>query len=127
MALLKKAAFALLSSLLLLSPVRGQSPSGSVRGSVQDVTGARIANAIIVAQSSDSSLRREANSEDRGEFRIDDLLPGRYQIVVSAPGFSDAVAEVPIAVSSVREINVTLKPAATAQSVTVTGQLSAST
>ncbi|MFL6445267.1 MAG: carboxypeptidase regulatory-like domain-containing protein [Candidatus Sulfotelmatobacter sp.] len=127
MGLLKKAAFALLSSLLLLSPVRGQSPSGSVRGSVQDVTGARIANATIVAQSSDSSLRREASSEDRGEFRIDDLLPGRYRIVVSAAGFSDAVAEVPVAVSSVREITVTLRPAASAQSVTVKGQTSSIT
>src|SRR5579864_8154497 len=127
MALFKKAAFTLLSSLLLLSQVRAQSPRGSLRGSVQDVTGARIANATIVAQSSDSSLRREATSEDRGEFRIDDLLPGRYRIVVSAAGFSDAVAEVPIAVSSVREITVTLKPAASAQSVTVKGQSSSIT
>ena len=90
-------------------------------------TGARIANASVVAQSSDSSLRREASSEDRGEFRIDDLLPGRYRIVVSAAGFSDAVAEVPIAVSSVREITVTLKPAASAQIVTVKGQISSIT
>jgi outer membrane receptor protein involved in Fe transport len=94
---------------------------------VQDVTGARIPKATVVAQSSDSSLRREANSEDRGEFRIDDLLPARYRIVVSAQGFSDAVAEVPIAVSSVREITVTLKPAASAQSVTVKGQSSSIT
>jgi hypothetical protein len=127
MALFKKAAFTLLSSLLLLTPGQAQSPRGSLRGSVQDVTGARIANATIVAQSSDSSLRREANSEDRGEFRIDDLLPGRYRIEVSAAGFSGAVAEVPIAVSSVREITVTLKPAASAQSVTVKGQSSSIT
>ena len=127
MGLLTKAAFALLSSLLLLSQLQAQSPRGSLRGSVQDGTGARVAHATIVAQSSDSSLRREANSEDRGEFRIDDLLPGRYRIVVSAPGFSEAVAEVPIAVSSVREITVTLKPAASAQSVTVKGQSSSIT
>ncbi len=124
MGLFTKAAFALLSSLLLLSQLQAQSPRGSLRGSVQDLTGARVANASVVAQSSDSSLRREANSEDRGEFRIDDLLPGRYRIVVSAAGFSDAVAEVPIAVSSVREITVTLKPAASAQIVTVKGQIS---
>lgn len=127
MSLFKKIAFALLSSPLLLSQVQAQSPRGSLRGSVQDVTGARIPKATVVAQSSDSSLRREADSEDRGEFRIDDLLPGRYRVVVSAAGFSDAVAEVPIAVSSVREITVTLKPAASAQSVTVKGQSSSIT
>jgi Carboxypeptidase regulatory-like domain/TonB dependent receptor len=127
MSLFKKIAFALVSSLLLLSQIQAQSPRGSLRGSVQDVTGARIPKATVVAQSSDSSLRREADSEDRGEFRIDDLLPGRYRIVVSAAGFSDAVAEVPIAVSSVREITVTLKPAASAQRVTVKGQSSSIT
>ena len=127
MSLFKKIASALLSSLLLLSQIQAQSPRGSLRGSVQDVTGARIPKATVVAQSSGSSLRREANSEDRGEFRIDDLPPGRYRIVVSAAGFSDAVAEVPIAVSSVREITVTLKPAASAQSVTVKGQSSSIT
>ena len=127
MSLFKKIASALLSSLLLLSQIQAQSPRGSLRGSVQDVTGARIPKATVVAQSSGSSLRREANSEDRGEFRIDDLPPGRYRIVVSAAGFSDAVAEVPIAVSSVREITVTLKPAGSAQSVTVKGQSSSIT
>ena len=127
MSLFKKIASALLSSLLLLSQIQAQSPRGSLRGSVQDVTGARIPKATVVAQSSGSSLRREANSEDRGEFRIDDLPPGRYRIVVRAAGFSDAVAEVPIAVSSVREITVTLKPAASAQSVTVKGQSSSIT
>ena len=127
MSLFKKIASALLSSLLLLSQIQAQSPRGSLRGSVQDVTGARIPKATVVAQSSGSSLRREANSEDRGEFRIDDLPPGRYRIVVRAAGFSDAVAEVPIAVSSVREITVTLKPAGSAQSVTVKGQSSSIT
>lgn len=86
---------------------------------MQDASGARVAKAKIVVQSGDSSLRRQAVSEDRGEFRIDDLLPGRYQITVSAPGFADAVAEVAIAVSSVREVTVTLKAAASPQSITV--------
>ena len=36
------------------------------------------------------------------------MLPGNYQIVVSASGFAGAQAAVPIAVSSVRELTVTL-------------------
>ncbi len=78
-----------------------------------------MAKARIVVRSSDSSLRREAESEDRGEFRIDDLLPGDYQVWVSASGFANAQAEVSIAVSSVREVTVTLKPALSSQSITV--------
>jgi hypothetical protein len=78
-----------------------------------------VAGAKIVAQSADSSLRREASSEDRGEFRMDDLLPGNYQITVTAPGFGEAQAAVSIAVSSVREVTVSLKPVASPQTVTV--------
>ncbi|MGA2646695.1 MAG: carboxypeptidase-like regulatory domain-containing protein [Candidatus Sulfotelmatobacter sp.] len=43
-----------------------------MRGTVQDATGARISSAKIVVQLSSSSVQREASSEDRGEFRLDD-------------------------------------------------------
>ncbi|HEV3512731.1 MAG TPA: carboxypeptidase regulatory-like domain-containing protein, partial [Candidatus Sulfotelmatobacter sp.] len=96
-----------------------QSPRGSLRGAVQDTTGARIPAAKIVVQAADSSLQREAGSEDRGEFRVDDLPPGNYRITVSAAGFAGAQAEVSIAVSSVREVTVTLKAEAPHETVSV--------
>ena len=78
-------------------------------------------------KSLDSPLQREATSEDRGEFRLDDLLPGAYVITVSASGFAPAEAHVSIAVSSVREVTVTLKLAAPAETVSVEGQNSSIT
>ncbi len=92
-------------------------PRGSLRGTVQDATGARIPRPAIVVQSAGSSLQREAASEDRGEFRLDDLLPGAYRITVSAAGFAPAQADVSVAVSSVREVTVTLKAAAPSETV----------
>jgi TonB dependent receptor/Carboxypeptidase regulatory-like domain len=80
-----------------------------------------------VVKSLDSPLQREATSEDRGEFRLDDLLPGAYVITVSASGFAPADAHVSIAVSSVREVAVTLKLAAPAETVSVEGQNSSIT
>ncbi|HWY86862.1 MAG TPA: carboxypeptidase regulatory-like domain-containing protein, partial [Gemmataceae bacterium] len=62
-----------------------------------------------MVQAADISLHREVNSDDRGEFRIDDLLPGTYHIVVSAKGFAEARSDVRVAVSSVKEITVRLK------------------
>jgi len=94
---------------------------------VQDATGARVASAQIVLQSVGSSLRREASSEDRGEFRLDDLLPGAYRITVSATGFAPAQADVAVAVATVREVVVTLKPAAASTTVNVQGQASSIT
>jgi len=58
----------------LVAALSAQNPKGSLRGTVQDSTGARIPSAKVVARSVDSSIQREASTEDRGEFRMDDLL-----------------------------------------------------
>jgi len=125
--LLQQKIFALTSILFLLATAQAQNPRGSLRGAVQDATGARIPSAKIVLESTASSLRREATSEDRGEFRIDDLLPGNYRVTVTAPNFAPAQSEVSVQVSSVREITVTLKPAAPSQTVSVKGESSSIT
>jgi Carboxypeptidase regulatory-like domain/TonB dependent receptor len=112
---------------VLAAAVHAQNPRGSLRGAVQDATGARIPSAKIVVQSVDSPLRRTATSEDRGEFRLDDLLPGAYRLTVSAAGFAPAQANVSIAISSVREVTVTLQLAAPAETVSVQAQNSSIT
>src|SRR5271155_1094572 len=92
-------AFALtLYAILLTVNLQAQNARGSLRGTVQDATGARVTSAKIVAQLAGSSVKREAASEDRGEFRLDDLLPGSYRVTVTAKGFSQATADIPVAV-----------------------------
>jgi len=125
--LFRRLLLVVLSVGLLANVLQAQNPRGSLRGTVQDPTGARIPSAKVVAQSTDSSMRREAVSEDRGEFRLDDLLPGAYRITVSAPGFASAEADVSIAVGTVREVTVTLKPTASAETVSVQLQSSSIT
>jgi hypothetical protein len=119
--------FVVLSAVVLASVVQAQNPRGALRGTVQDATGGRIPGAKIIVTSVDSSLRREATSEDRGEFRLDDLLPGAYRVSVSAPGFGPAQANVSIAVSSVREVTVTLNAAAPSETIKVEAQNSSIT
>jgi len=97
-----------LFAIVLTANLHAQNPRGSLRGTVQDVTGARIPSARVVAQLSGSSVQREATSEDRGEFRIDDVSPGNYHITISAAGFTPAQADVVIAVATVRDITVTM-------------------
>jgi len=94
---------------------------GALRGVVQDARGGRVPAAKIVVQAAESSLRREASSDTRGEFRLDDLQPGAYRLRVIAPGFAEASAQVSVVVSSVREITVTLKPLTVQQTVIVDG------
>ena len=116
-----------LFAILLAASLHAQNPRGSLRGTVQDATGARIPSARIVAQLSGSSLQREATSEDRGEFRLDDLLPGNYRITVTAAGFAPAQADVIIAVATVRDITVTLKPSSVPETVNVQAEASSIT
>jgi hypothetical protein len=123
-----KLAFGLtLFTILLTATLHAQNPRGSLRGTVQDATGARIPSARIVAQLPGSTVQREAASEDRGEFRLDDLLPGSYRINVSAAGFAPAQADVVIAVATVRDITVTLKPSSVQEAVKVQAETSSIT
>jgi len=115
------------SIILLAASVQAQTASGSLRGSVQDLTGARIASAKVLLQQVGSSLQRQAVTEDRGEFRIDDLPPGDYTVKVIARGFTPAQANVSVVVSTVRDIEVMLKPAAASTTVQVRGSASSIT
>jgi len=122
--------FALLSfAFLVLLPLAmlAQNPRGTLRGIVQDSNGGRVPAAKIVVQAAESSLQREITGDSRGEFRIDDLVPGMYQIRVTAPGLADALANVKVIISSVQEVLVTLKPQAVEQTVSVQGQASSIT
>jgi hypothetical protein len=110
--------------LFIPSPMRAQNPNGSLRGEVEDASAARVAGARVVVQSSGSSLSRETRADERGEFRIDGLLPGSYRVTVTAEGFAPANAKVDVAVSLVRDINVTLKPEGGPETVNVQGSTS---
>jgi hypothetical protein len=118
---------ALLLAILLAASLHAQNPRGSLRGTVQDATGARIASAKIVAQLSGSSVQRESVSEDRGEFRLDDVPPGNYRITINAVGFAQAQADVSIAVATVRDITVTMTPSSVPQIVKVQAEPSSVT
>jgi hypothetical protein len=117
----------LVSFILLPLAMPAQNPRGALRGIVQDTSGGRVPNAKVVVQAAESSLQRESSADIQGAFRMDDLLPGTYHVLVTAPGFAEARAEVKVVVSSVQEILVTLKPQTVQQRVSVQGQASSIT
>ena len=101
--------------------VRAQNLNGALRGAVQDLGGARVAGAQVVAEAAGSSISRTAATDGQGDFLIEGLLPGRYRVMVSATGFTQADADVDVPVSMVRVLDVTLKPASVHETVTVKG------
>jgi outer membrane receptor protein involved in Fe transport len=115
----RTALFLFLSLSLLPFALLAQNPRGTLRGVVLDSNGARVPAARILIQAAESSLQREASTDDRGEFGIEDLLPGTYHVTVTAKGFAEVRADVKVAVSSVREMTVKLKLQAVQQTITL--------
>ena len=107
--------------------VRAQNPAGSLRGYVQDSSGARLAHAQITARAIESASTRQTTADDRGEFRLNDLRPGDYRLTVTAPGFAEVEADVKLIVSSVRDYVITMRPAGAKEAVQVESQNSSVT
>src|SRR5580704_3622724 len=104
-----------------------QNPRGTLRGIVQDASGGRIRHARIVVETVLSSLKRETASDDRGEFSLNELPPGTYQLTVTAKGFAAARSNVNVIVSSSRDVTVAMNPTAVQQTVDVQAQPSSIT
>jgi hypothetical protein len=111
-----------LTLLLFATLLHAQNPGGTLRGIVQDLTGARVASATIAVRLQGSSLTRSIASDDRGEFRLDDLKPGIYDVSVAAHGFADATADLQIVVSVIRDVTVTMKPLTVRETIGVQAQ-----
>ncbi|MGA3299214.1 MAG: carboxypeptidase-like regulatory domain-containing protein, partial [Candidatus Acidiferrales bacterium] len=115
---------------LLLAPLQSvvaQNPRGTLRGTVEDSSRSRIPGVSLVIQSQQSGGDRLAVSDARGEFRVEDLPPGKYRLTANAPGFALASAEVTVIVSEVRDISVVLQPQGLVQRVNVAAQSSSIT
>src|ERR1700683_329117 len=100
---------------------------GSLRGIVQDVSQARVPSAKVVLHAAESSVEVQATANEQGEFRVDNLAPGTYHLLVNAKGFAEVLSDVTIMVSSVRDITITLQPSVVQQTVKVQGQASSVT
>jgi hypothetical protein len=64
----------------------GQQP-GSLGGQVQDTLGAVVVGATVTVVSADAK-EKTATSNQRGEFSVTGLAPGRYTVRVKAPNFA---------------------------------------
>lgn len=83
--------------IIVPSPVTGASVEqqppgpqfpGSISGTVVDETGAAIIAARVTLTSNDQSPAREVRSGDEGQFSFADVVPGAFQITITAAGFS---------------------------------------
>src|SRR6266700_6118048 len=101
--------------------VQAQSPEGALVGIVVDATGARVAGATVTASATRFSMVRTAKSNKIGEFTIESVPPGAYEVKVEAAGFAARMGTVTVAVTSTPTLTVKLQPASVQQTVSVHG------
>ncbi|HEV2380105.1 MAG TPA: carboxypeptidase-like regulatory domain-containing protein [Terriglobia bacterium] len=107
--------------------MRAQNPGATLEGIVQDTQGSRIPLARIELRALESASERQATADTRGEFRLDDLQPGAYHVIVNASGFGEARSDVAVAVGSARDVTVIMRPSTERQIVNVQGEASSIT
>ena len=80
-------------------------------GTIKDQSGAVLDGADITATALATNVPRTANSNDRGDYLIDKLIPGRYEVRAEHPGFQTQVLrDIRLEVTQVARLNFTLQP-----------------
>ncbi len=95
---------------------------GSISGTVQDQTGAVVANATVTLRDEKTGISKSATSTELGTFLFPDLATGSYEVTVSAPGFQNSrVSGVAVSTSQTTDVRVSMQVGATTETVTVNG------
>jgi hypothetical protein len=103
--------------------VSGQVVTGTITGIVTDSSGARVSNATITAMNEGNGTSRITRTTADGIYNLPYLPPGTYRVTALARGFATVTApDVPLDVSTVQRVNLTLNPGTAQQTVTVTSR-----
>jgi hypothetical protein len=113
-------AYLCVSGLLLPEQAYGQADQGSIRGLVQDVSGAVIPQADVTLTSTDTALTLKTTTNQAGVYTFSPVKIGNYAISATAPGF-EVTRQENIHLDAQASLNVvlTLQLGSVSQSVTV--------
>ena len=112
----------LLSAVIFAAlPLAAQITTTVIYGTVTDSTGAVVPGAKVTAVNSDTNLSRSAESNTQGEYRIELLPIGHYEVQVDANGFQKYVQKgIVLTLDQVALVNATLQVGNVNETVSVT-------
>jgi hypothetical protein len=110
---------------LLAANLFGQSPQGTITGTVTDAQGASLSNAIVTVLRIATNQKFTAVSSDEGVYAIPSLPIGEYEVTVTANGFSTyKQPNVMLEVGQRLRVDVTMQVGEMTNTVTVTSEIS---
>jgi hypothetical protein len=117
-------AFLLVCVLPMMSSVAlTQSNTSSIVGQVTDPKGLPVVGASVVVSNTDLSSKRTVVSDERGNFRVDGLVPGALTVEGKATGLATRrPVRVTLGLGSTVRVNLTLNVPSVQQKTTVTAR-----
>src|ERR1700675_3878208 len=104
------------------APADSQVTGSTLSGLVTDASGATIANASVSAKNVATGEERAVVTNAEGFYTAPNLLPGSYDVSVTAPQFQKIVRRgITLTVGAQQALNISLKPGAVTQVVEVMG------
>jgi len=114
----------LVVGLVLVPRALAQSTTATLLGTVTDKTGATVAGANVTARNMQTNLTRTVESNGQGEYRIEFLPVGNYEVEVAGTGFKKAVLHgIVLQVSVDSRADVQLEVGAISDAVSVNAEL----
>jgi hypothetical protein len=112
----------LLAALLILTgALFAQATDSNLVGNVTDSSGAAVPNVTITATNKDTNVKYTATTDAAGEYRINNVPVGRYDVSGTAKGFSTATtANVDLTLNRTVSVNLALTVGAVSTTVEVT-------
>src|SRR5262245_60874679 len=112
-----------LAAIVLPALARAQTSTGKIVGVVQDSSGGVLPGVSIVVKNLGTGTSRDAVTDDRGQFEIPGLPPGRYQVDAELAGFRKfSQGPITVQVNQETRVNAVLSVGAVAETITVAAE-----
>src|ERR1700682_3380967 len=107
--------------LMVSLPLRAQVTGATISGTITDASGGGIVGAQVSVRNTATGINRNTTADSAGFYTVPNLIPGPYEVKVTAMGFTTAMqSNLTLAVGAQQSLNIPMKVGETSQTVQVT-------
>lgn len=103
--------YLLFSSMFMLGSafaLQAQERTGNIEGSVIDQNGAVVPGSEVIVSGMDIGFNRSVRTDADGGFRLSQIPPGRYRVLVNSRGFKSIESEVVVSLGQTQSVKFNL-------------------